>query len=193
MPWAKLPARFSSDPIVERVQEKYGLEGYARLVKLLERLAEADPSAEGKVSGRLSGWLSLLQQSQAQFFAFLQFLARCGWVRFEPVSTLDAELTLEFCSAASHLPDLSPTLLSSPEQWAFWCEIELNMPAAMSRTEPAQSYFRRWCASNVTVTEMEAAIEEGARANDLSITPSALNSRLASIRKARLEAAKVGF
>ena len=82
-----------------------------------------------------------------------------------------------------------PVLLTHAGQWSFWCETELNMRRELVADPNSQALFRRWCASNVTVTEMLQACEEAAPAHPV-LTPNILHAQLQLVRRARLERAK---
>jgi hypothetical protein len=71
----------------------------------------------------------------------------------------------------------------------FWCETELNMRREVTSDPLTQALFRRWCASNVTVTEMIQACDEAAPSNP-QLTPSVLHAQLQAVRRVRLEKAK---
>jgi len=189
MPALNLPANFSASAIVVRVEKRYGLAGYARLVKLIELLGVNDRAAGGVVPLSMSDWLDALQASPDELHEFLGFLSKAGWLNYSVGHDPGAPLVVEFHAADDFLPDAAPILFTDPAQWVFWCETELNMPPRVSGDPYSQGLFRRWCASNVTVTEMQLACEAATKGQP-DLSPSALHRHLQAVRLARLEQAK---
>ncbi|MNO06813.1 hypothetical protein D3C81_2287580 [compost metagenome] len=63
------------------------------------------------------------------------------------------------------------------------------MPRQVTSDPYTQQLFRRWCASNVTVTEMLQACELASQAPP-DLSPTALHRHLQTVRRLRLEQAK---
>lgn len=189
MSWVRLPAAFSVSNVAQRTSARFGLSGYARLIKLLEVLASSDPIAGGIVPLPKSDWLDALQASTEELHELLNFLAKGGWLTYSEGDEPGAPLVVHFLKADEFLPPAEPLLFSSADQWVFWCETELNMRREVTRDPLTQALFRRWCASNVTVMEMIQACDEAAPSNP-QLTPSVLHAQLQAVRRVRLEKAK---
>lgn len=186
MSWVRLPTTFSTGASVASVERAFGLAGYARLVKVLELLAGYDPSAAGVLTMTAAAWCEWLSASPGELRQFLEHLGRSGWLRY---SQEDGVITVDLLKADDFLPGPAPVLFSDPGQWVFWCETELNMPRHVSGDPYTLQLFRRWCASNVTVTEMLQACELASQGQP-DLSPPALHRHLQAVRRLRLEQAK---
>lgn len=184
-----LPSHFSSIILVGRVEKRFGLVGFARLIKLLELLGASDHASGGVVPLPKSDWLDALQASPEELHDFLNFLSKAGWLTYSEGEEPGAPLVISFLKADDFLPEPAPILFAAADQWVFWCETELNMRREVTTDPSSQALFRRWCASNVTVTEMLQACEEAAPGHTI-LTPSVLHAQLQIVRRARLERAK---
>ena len=189
MPSLNLPFGFSGSALVRRVEKCYGLSGFARLLKLLELLGTNDLAMRGVVPLPKSDWLDQLQASSDELYDFLGFLTKSGWLTYSEGDEPGAPLVVHFLKADDFLPYAEPLLFAAAEQWVFWCETELNMRREVTAAPESQALFRRWCASNVTVTEMLQACEEAAPGNR-ELSPAVLHVQLQAVRRARLEKAK---
>ncbi len=186
MSWVRLPAGLSAGGPGSSVERAFGLEGYARLVKLLELLAGYDPAAAGVLTMTSAAWCEWLNASPGELRQFLEHLGRSGWLRY---SQEDGVITVDLLKADDFLPGPAPVLFTDPGQWLFWCETELNMPRHVSGDPYTLQLFRRWCASNVTVTEMLQACELASQGQP-DLSPPALHRHLQAVRRLRLEQAK---
>lgn len=175
--------------MVLNLERRFGLIGYARLLKMLELLAVSATRDIGTVSLPVSDWLDALQAPNDELYSFLNALQQAGWLSYSLEQECGAQLVVDFLQADSYLPEQTPILLHMPEQWAFWCETELNMPRHVTGDPYTQQLFRRWCASNVTVTEMVQACE-AATQGEISLSPESLHKHLQTVRVARLEKAR---
>lgn len=187
MSWARLPAGLSSDPAVLQIERTFGLAGYARLVKMLEMVATLrDPYAGRMCNGR-PVWLEVLQAQDSELDAFLQCLAAAGLIEAPDLTA--NPLVVQFSHVERFLPDPAPALPTDPQQWAFWLQTELNMPRPMVDDPHALALFRRWVASNVTVTEMHEAVTRAVAAKD-KLTPAELHKHVHAVRSERLAKAR---
>jgi hypothetical protein len=189
MSWFRLPSVFSSSHLSQRVCNRFGLAGFARLIKLLEVLASSEVALSGVVPLPKSDWLDALQASTDELHELLNFLAKGGWLTYSEGDEPGAPLVVHFLKADDFLPPAEPILFASADQWVFWCETELNMRREVTGDPHTLALFRRWCASNVTVTEMLQACDEAAP-NNPELTPSVLHAQLQVVRRARLEKAR---
>lgn len=189
MSWVRLSGQFSMSPLVQSLERRFGFAGYSRLVKMLELLAASDIAAGGVVPLPKSDWLDALKASAEDLHELLNFLAKSGWLTYAEGDEPGAPLVIDFLKADDFLPAPAPILFTTPDQWGFWCETELNMRREVTGGPRSQELFRRWCASNVTVTEMLQACDEAAPAHPI-FTPDVLHAQLQQVRRARLEKAK---
>lgn len=183
------PSNFSALPDVWRVEKRFGLAGFARLIKLLELLGASDPAVGGVVPLPKSDWLEALEASTDELHELLNFLSRSGWLSYTEGDEPGAPLVVHFHHADDFLPNPEPILFTAADQWVFWLETELNMRREVTSDPASQSLFRRWCASNVTVTEMIQACDEAAPTNP-QLSPSVLHAQLQIVRRARLDIAR---
>jgi hypothetical protein len=190
MSWIRLPGALSASPVVINLERRFGLIGYARLLKMLELLAVSPTREEGTVAMPLSDWLDALQAPHDELFTLLNALRQSSWLNYSHGDDPGSPLVVDFLQADSFLPESTPILLQSGEQWAFWCETELNMPRHVTGDPYTQQLFRRWCASNVTVTEMLEACEAATKGAVVSLSPDSLHTQLQAVRGERLKKAR---
>jgi len=182
-----LPAQFSALPIVLKVEQRFGLAGFARLIKLLELFA-CSPSREvGTIELPISDWGDALQVGPQDLGSLLDYLAKADWLTLEQGEESGAPLRVTLTDYATFLPPLE--LPKIADQWRRWFEFELNMPPLLGKDPYTQDLFRRWCASNVTIEEMELAVELARTANTAP-SPPALHEFLKTVRNTKLERAR---
>lgn len=190
MSWAKLSGAFSAQVAVRKVEQRFGLVGFARMVKLVELLATSSTRAAGSISMRPSDWLDALQIHRPELDEFLAYLQAAGWLTVEQGGEPGAPLTVVLANAALYLPDSSdPQLFTEAAQWADWCAVELAAPAWLINDPHTQQLFRRWCASNVTTREMAEAVQRALSAS-AQLSPTELHEQLQIVRRQRLQAAR---
>lgn len=190
MTWLRLPADLSTQTTVRKVEQRFGLPGFARLVKLLELLAASPYRDACVIELAASDWLEALQIGRADFDAFLAYLAAANWLTVDTSEEPGAPLRVTLLQAGALLPTaLDPQLFTKACQWSAWCVAELGMPPALTKDPYNQQLFRRWCASNVTVLEAADAVQ-AAIAKQNSLSPAALHDELQLIRRARLDKAR---
>lgn len=185
MSWVRLPAGFSAGAAAS-VERSFGLDGYARMVKLLELLAGYDPEAAGVLKMTTAAWCEWLSASPGELRQLLDHLSRTGWLT---CNHDDGSITVDLLKADDYLPGPAPVLFADPGQWVFWCETELNMPRHVTGDPHVLQLFRRWCASNVTVTEMLQAVELASHGQP-DLSPTSLHRHLQAVRRQRLDQAK---
>lgn len=190
MSWVRLPADFSAQVTVRKVEQRFGLIGFARLVKLLELLAASPARDLCVIELAPSDWLEALQIGRSDLDAFLLYLSTANWLTYDAGEEPGAPLRVTLLQAGSLLPSAEdPQLYTKACQWAAWCTAELGMPPDLTKNPYTQQLFRRWCASNVTVLEMQGAVQ-AAIAKQGSLGASALHDELQLIRRQRLEEAR---
>lgn len=190
MQWLRLPADLSAQVIARKVEQRFGLQGFARLVKVLELLAASPYRDACVIELPASDWLDALAIGRADFDEFLTYLAKADWLTVEQADEPGAPLRVTLLQVGDLLPGAGELkLFTKACQWQAWCVAELGMPKDATTDPYVQQLFRRWCASNVTVTEADEAVA-AAIAKQASLHPSALHAELQAIRAARLEKAK---
>lgn len=190
MSWARLPADFSAWTLSRKVKQRFGLQGFARLVCLVELLAGSPERDAGRVSLPLADWRDALECGDADLFGFLNYLSAADFLGAVDQSAAGGPLVVVISNPSPFLPgSADPALFRKPCEWATWCEVELGFPPAVLVDPYTQQLFRRWVAVNVTTEEMTEAAQQ-AIATEQSLSPAALNGALAKLRADRLERAK---
>jgi len=185
----KLPADFSALPVVLKVEQKFGIAGYARMIKLLELLAVSPVRHTGVIELSESDWQEALQLGPALLSPFLSYLSRADWLSVEQSVEQGSLLRVTVIDFFPFLPAAdAPGLFTTPEQWCAWCAHELGMPPAVGTDPQSTRMFRRWCATNVTVVEVEAAIELAVRASEPPVLVN-LHKHLKTVRTTKIEQA----
>ena len=187
MPALNLPCDFSGLPIVLKVEQRFGLAGYARLIKLLELFAASPLRDAGVIELPVSDWGDALQAGPHDVTTFLAYLAKADWLTVEQSEEPGAPLRVTLTTFAEFLPPLE--LPKIADQWRRWFEFELSMPPLLGKDPYTQDLFRRWCATNVTIEEMELAIELARNANTAA-SPPALHEFLKTVRNTKIERAR---
>jgi hypothetical protein len=185
-----LAGDLSNQPLTRKVEQRFGLPGFARLVKLLELLAASPCRDAGLIEMPVSDWLEALRCGREEFDTFLAYLTAANWLTVEQDAEAGAPLRVTLLLAESLLPTAdSPQLYTKPCQWAAWCVVELGMPPSLSTDPYNQQLYRRWCASNVTTLEMQAAVHNAVKGKN-SLSPQVLHEELQLIRRQRLDKAR---
>lgn len=187
MPALSLPSNFSTLPIVLKVEQRFGLAGFARLVKLLELFAASPSRDAGVIELPVSDWVDALQAGPHDVAVLLDYLSKDGWLSQEQADEPGAPLRITLSRFEDFLPPLE--LPKVADQWRRWFEIELSMPPLLGKDPYTQDLFRRWCATNVTIEEMESAIELARMANTAA-SPTALHDYLKTVRNTKIERAR---
>ena len=182
-----LPADFSALPIVHKVEQRFGLSGYARLIKLLELFASSPLRHAGVIELPISDWGDALQAGPHDLNTFLVYLTKAAWLTMEQAEELGAPLRVTLIAFAEFLAPLE--LPKIADQWRQWFEAELSMPPLLGKDPYTQDLFRRWCATNVTIAEMEQAIDLARTAN-MGPSPTALHEFLKTVRNTKIERAR---
>lgn len=182
----------SGTVVGRKVEQRFGLLGLARLLKLTELVASrADPA--GRRIAAVVAWgdfAAALQCAQAEANEFLTY---CDHARVIDQGrdgerlrlTLVGELA-EFM--AEPVPPEPPRLFESEQQWADWFAEDLNCPPYLRNDPATRRLFRRWCAVNVTVAEVEAAAIRATSAGTAP-HPAALQDHIRALREEKIKAA----
>ena len=195
MPGFKVPAGLSTLVIVRKVEQRFGLLGFARLLKLVELVADAAtvpaPGSAVVAWGDALQALGCGQDDAAEFLTYCEHalvLERSG-SEGRLRLTLRGELAAMLVEAVHDAPPPAPMLFCTEQQWADWFMADLNCPPYLANDAGSRQLFRRWIATNVTVTEAEAAMQRVIEARE-AFSPAVLHDHLAAVRKAKIERAR---
>lgn len=188
------PLSLSGSVVGRKVEQRFGLLGVARLLKMAELVVErADPAGK-RISGVLAwgDFQAALHCTQAEA---TEFLAYCEQARAIDRGHDDGRLRLVLVGelAALVVPPETPkqqqgrTLFDTPEQWALWFAEDLNCPPYLRNDPATRRLFRHWCASNVTLDEVEAATAK-ALAQGEAPHPAVLHDHIKALRQDKLRA-----
>lgn len=184
-------ARLSESAFVLRVQERFGLLGYARWCKALELAAlHSKPAAPGVVALSWSDWCAALECDGETLGEFLAFAERGKQI------SRDGDGRVAFLGFAELLPvepDPEPFLFTQPAQVANYLGISLAMPKWLVEDPSNVALFRRWVAANVTREELDEAANAAApavAAGGGGLQPVDLHEHLMKARKRRLDDAR---
>lgn len=187
MQWVKLPVGLSGTAVARKVEQRFGLVGYARLLKVIEAWAVSRDASLGVVELPIEDWQSQLQASPVDVKGFFNYLAAANWVIWKEASPGSLRVTLRHC--IDWIPDAELGLYAKPEQWAAWAQSELGLPPSDALDPYVFGFFRHWCASNVTVNDAMEALTSRLERN-MSIAPADLHDELINQRRQRLQRAK---
>lgn len=191
----RAPAGLSGLVIVRKVEQRFGLLGFARLLKLVELVADAAtvpaPASAVVAWGDALQALGCGQDDAAEFLTYCehaQVLERSG-SEGRLRLTLRGELEAMLVEASADAPRPAPVLFATEQQWVDWFLADLDCPPYLANDVMSRQLFRRWIATNVTVEEAEAAMQRVIEARE-AFSPAVLHDHLAAVRKAKIERAR---
>lgn len=181
--------------ISRKVEQRFGLLGLGRLIKLVELVAGRAEAGANRIVA-IVAWGDLLAALQCDQPAAQEFLTYCGHARAVDQGTDAGRLRLTLVGELAELlasnsldkPGSSRTLLDTEDQWAEWFTADLNCPPYLRDDPETRRIFRHWCASNVTIDEVEAAAIRATNARDAP-HPLALHQHLKVMRQEKIRAA----
>jgi hypothetical protein len=182
--------------VVRKLEQRFGLAGYARLIKLLELISVSGPVIEGEPVSL--PWADVLESLQAGDMHAREFVSYCEEARALRVTRDAGQLLVTLCgelvvlmASDPMVPEVvvGPVLFETDDQWADWFSADLNCPPYLANDASTRYLFRRWCATNVTVAEVEAAIELAIKAKEAPL-PAALHDHLKTVRNTKIECAR---
>lgn len=187
------PLSLSSTVIGRKIEQRFGLIGIARLLKLAELVvSRADPQSKQFVGVIAWGdFNAALQFSQQESLDFLAFCDHARVVdRGRDGERLRLTLVGELATLLADQPvSIEPcTLFRSEQQWADWFASDLNCPPYLRNDPATRRLFRHWCASNVTVDEIEAAAVRATNAGEAP-HPAVLHDQIKAMRLEKIRAA----
>jgi hypothetical protein len=195
MSGAVFPVGLSDMVIGRKVEQRFGLLGLARLLKLVELVIDrADPSTTAPSAVLAWGdFLAALHCTQEDAGEFLNY---CDHARVLDRGNDDGRLRLTLVGelVARLVPAEAPPLAAgarqlfdSDKQWAEWFKSDLNCPPYLVNDSSTRQLFRRWCATNVTTDEVEAATVRAIKAGEAP-HPAILHDHLKALRVDKLRA-----
>ena len=192
----RVPPGISGLVISRKLEQRFGLAGFARLVKLVELVA--DMSAADSPATAVVAWGDFMIALGCNHDAAGEFLAYCEQARVIDRATDDGRLRLTLLGdlavmVTSEAPPppvpAGPVLFATDTQWTAWFIEELNCPPYLANDPATRQLFRRWCATNVTIDEVQAAIELAIKASEAPM-PAALHDHLRTVRNTKIERAR---
>ena len=195
MSGAVFPVGLSDMVIGRKVEQRFGLLGLARLLKLVELVVERADGSTTAPSAVLAwgDFLSALHCNQEDAGEFLNY---CDHARVLDRGNDDGRLRLTLVGEliARLVPAEAPPLTAgarqlfdSDKQWAEWFKSDLNCPPYLVNDPLTRQQFRRWCVNNITTDEVEAATERAIRAGEAP-SPVILHDHLKALRGEKLRA-----
>jgi hypothetical protein len=189
------PVGLSEMVIGRKIEQRFGLMGLARLLKVIELVKErADASAPVPVA--VVAWGDFLAALHCDHEAAGDFLSYCEHARVLDRGNDDGRLRITLVGelAARLAPPQALTvtpagrqLFDTEKQWAEWFKSELTCPPYLANDPVTRQLFRRWCATNVTTDEVEAATERAIKAGEAP-HPAILHDHLKALRVDKLRA-----
>lgn len=190
----KVPGGLSSLVIVRKVEQRFGLLGFARLLKLVELVADA--STVPAPAAAVLPWGDVLQGLGCGQDAAVEFLTYCEHARALDRGAEDVRVRLallgELAAMLVEAPPPAPTspvLFNDEQQWVDWFLAEWNCPPYLAAEPGSRQLYRRWIAANVTVEEAEAAAARVMAAREVP-APTVLHDHLMAVRKEKIERAR---
>ncbi len=195
MPGFSVSAGLSGLVIVRKVEQRFGLLGFARLLKLVELVADAvtvpAPASAVVAWGDALQALGCGQDDGVEFLTYceaaqvLERSAGDGRLRL----TLRGELAAMLMDAPAQSEPVAPALFVREQQWVDWFLSDMNCPPYLANDASSRQLFRRWVATNVTVEEANAAMQLAIEAREAP-SPAVLHEHLMAVRKAKIERAR---
>lgn len=198
MPSSEWPFRLFDLTVFRKVDQRFGMLGAARLIRLIELVLEQVADSDQPLTAVMA-WGDFMTAMSCNSEQAAEFLAYCDHARAIDRADVDGRLSLTLVGelAARFRPaDSGPrpvpgrVLFETDKQWAEWFKGELNCPPYLANDPSCRRIFRRWCATNVTVDEMEAAIERAMKAGEAP-SPAVLHDHLRAYRQAKIERASI--
>lgn len=192
---AIFPVGLSEMVIGRKVEQRFGLLGIGRLLKLVELVLERADGSRTAPSAVLA-WGDFLAALHCNQEDAGEFLSYCDHARVLDRGdedgrlrlTLVGELVARFAPADAPAKVMGERLLfSTDKEWVEWFKSDLNCPPYLLNDSSTRQLFRRWCATNVTVDEVEAATARAIKAGEAP-HPAVLHDHLKALRLDKLRA-----
>lgn len=192
---AYFPVGLSEMVIGRKVEQRFGLLGLARLLKLIELVTER-ADREVSTPTALVAWGDFLTALQCNQEDAGEFLSYCDHARVLDRGDEEGRLRLTLVGelVARLVPADSPAIIAgsrqlfvTDKQWAEWFKSDLNCPPYLVNDSSTRQLFRRWVVTNVTTDEVEAATERAIKAGEAP-HPAVLHDHLKNLRVDKLRA-----
>lgn len=182
-------SNLSDQVLVRKVEQRFGLAGYARLCKVFELVAQGN----GVASHSRSDWVDVLQCDGVALDGFLSYCVQAGGLETSQSDGANGLLSIRVVEREALCPSVVPGIASSvlprkADEWVAWCRTELNLPGWQLHEASTRRMFARWCAVNVTTEEAARAIEAAGAAGEVS--PAAIHDHLNILRRERVAQAR---
>jgi hypothetical protein len=195
MKTSNFPVGLSEMVIGRKVEQRFGLLGIGRLLKLVELVIERADGSRSAPTAVLA-WGDFLAALHCNQEDAGEFLSYCDHARVLDRGDEDGRLRLTLVGelVARFSPPDAPAkvvgerlLFNTDKQWVEWFKVDLNCPPYLLNDSATRQLFRRWCATNVTVDEVEAATERAIKAGEAP-HPAVLHDHLKALRLDKLRA-----
>jgi len=192
----RVPPGLSDLVISRKLEQRFGLSGFARLIKMVELVAAL--SSTDAPTTAVVAWGDFMIAIGCNNESAGDFLAYCEQARVIERSTDDGRLRITLIGelgvmVASEAPPpalpVGPVLFTADKQWTGWFISELNCPPYLANDPLTRQLFRRWCATNVTLDEVQAAVELAIKASEAPM-PAVLHDHLKTVRNTKIERAR---
>lgn len=192
---AAFPVGLSGMVIGRKVEQRFGLLGLARLLKLVELVMDRVDGSRAAPTAVVA-WGDFLAALHCNQEDAGEFLAYCDHARVLDRGDEDGRLRLTLVGelvtrlVPAEAPPLAAgarQLFDSPKQWAEWFKADLNCPPYLVNDPSTRQLFRRWCVNNITTDEVEAATERAIKAGEAPY-PAILHDHLKALRGDKLRA-----
>lgn len=160
--------QLSAHPITQALVKRQGLLGLGRLIRLLEDCTDA-----GLVGMTVPDWAQAMACPASDLEGLMSELTGLGVLGKQWADPGQGLAMVRLGDGLRFLlarPDPSTVLYTRAAQWAEWMTAELAAPGWLTSDPASQELFRRWCASNATLAEMNRAAELAALVPDISPT-----------------------
>lgn len=172
------------------IEQHFSLVGFARYVKVLSLVASAGDG--GGVTLSWEAWAASLAAQPEALSEFFNYCQEQGVFTVEDDGeqvALGCPSLLQEVSSEPAKPSVAtPLLFTHPDEWVSWFIEEMAYPPKIANRADNVRMFRRWCASNVTVDEMNTAVQLTIKAGTGLGTP-ALHGHLQALRAQRIKEA----
>ncbi|MFJ7111285.1 hypothetical protein ACIQU2_27470 [Pseudomonas sp. NPDC098740] len=191
------PVGLSEMVIGRKIEQRFGLLGLGRLLKLVELVVvRADRSTTAPGLSAVMAWGDFLAALSCNQEDAGEFLSYCDHARVLDRGDEGGRLRLTLVGelVARLIPPDAPAqavgerlLFNTDKQWVEWFKSDLNCPPYLLNDSATRQLFRRWCVTNVTVDEVEAATERAIKAGEAP-HPAVLHDHLKALRLDKLRA-----
>ena len=189
------PVGLSDMVIGRKIEQRFGLLGLGRLLKLVELVTERADKASISLTAVVA-WGDFLAALHCDQDTAVEFLSYCDHARVLDRSAEDGRLRLTLVGelVARLVPAEAPAqavgdrqLFTTAKQWVDWFKVDLNCPPYLLNDTATRQLFRRWCVNNITTDEVEAATARAIKAGEAP-HPAVLYAHLKALRGEKLRA-----